>query len=256
MAVMGRVLFLALPGLAIAIANAQAPAPLTPEQMELLESTRESALRYSKSLPDFLCTEIIRRTEDPTNSNRWRNLDTLTVRVSYSGHEEYKLIRHDGRATDEEYESLAGTTSAGEFGTRLHDVFSPLSQASFAWKGWSRVRHRRVAVFNYRVSRERSRNEVRLSEKRVIAGYHGEISVDPESSTVIRITLNAELPAGFGIEACSSSTEYDYRDVAGRSFLLPVESNATLAMGRYRAANHIEFRDYRKFQTEATITFK
>ena len=38
---------------------------LEPEEAVLLESAREAALRYSDSLPDFICTEVVRRTQDP-----------------------------------------------------------------------------------------------------------------------------------------------------------------------------------------------
>jgi hypothetical protein len=70
------------------------------------------------------------------------------------------------------------------------------------------------------------------------------------------VTLTAEMPAGFPITSCSSWTEYDHRDVAGNTYLLPVQSETRLSAGHYRAINFISFRDYRKFQTDTTITFK
>ena len=62
-----------------ALAGAGAPAiaqPLDPEQAALLELASEAALRYSDSLPDFICTEVVRRTQDPQGNGRWRSLDT------------------------------------------------------------------------------------------------------------------------------------------------------------------------------------
>jgi hypothetical protein len=235
---------------------------LTTDQTELLALARTVGLAYSKSLPDFLCTEIVRRTEDVQGSNRWVGLDALAIKVSYaSGREEYQLMQRNGHAARGGFETVGGVISAGEFGTRLLDIFAPESAAEFGWRGWGRVRRQRVAVFTYRVDRAHSRNRITEgrqegNERSAIVGFHGEVSVDPDTGETLRVTLTADMPAGFPITACSSWTEYDYRDVAGRRYLLPVASVSKMERGRYHALNQIEFREYRKFQGEATITFK
>jgi hypothetical protein len=246
---------------AMAIAAGAWAQGLAPDQAELLATARRAAVEYSKSLPDFLCTQIVRRSEDVTGANRWIGVDALTIKVSYSGHEHYELLLRNGRHAEGDLKSVGGAISAGEFGTRLLDIFARESAAEFGWKGWGRVRKQRAAVFTYRVDREHSRNQVtygdRLQNARtIIAAFHGEISVDPESGATLRVTLVAEMPPDFAITACSSWTEYDYRNVAGRRFLVPVASESKMERDHYRAVNEIEFRDYRKFQTEATIVFK
>ena len=70
-----------------------------------------------------------------------------------------------------------------------------------------------------------------------IVGYHGEVSVDPESNAILRQTLIGELPSGFRITECSSWVEYDYRPVAGNNYLLPVGSQTKLASGRYHVCS-------------------
>ena len=92
----------------LALLAASAPVmaqQLEPEQASLLEQAREAALQYSASLPDFLCTEVVRRTH-AQGLPRSRDLetltvkDTLTVKLSYFGHrEDYKLIEIDGKRT-------------------------------------------------------------------------------------------------------------------------------------------------------------
>jgi hypothetical protein len=90
-----------------------------------------------------------------------------------------------------------GAISGGEFGRRLADIFAPQSHAEFSWKGWSRVRKQRVAVFTYRVDQEHSLNRISHGEasaaKVITAGFHFEISVDPETGAALRVTLTAEL---------------------------------------------------------------
>jgi hypothetical protein len=167
----------------------------------------------------------------------------------------------NGKPTVLDYRNVGGAISTGEFGTRLYAIFTPQSGTEFTWKGWSHVRRRRVAVFTYRISKEKSQYGVQFGPvaagpNAIVIGYHGEVSIDPETNTVLRQTLTGDIPPSFAITACSSWVEYDYREVAGKSYLVPVAAQTTLSSGRYRAANHIEFQEYRKFGTETTITFK
>jgi hypothetical protein len=96
---------------------------LEPEQASLLEQAREAAMRYSDSLPDFICTEVVRRSLDPQGNGRWRRVDTLTVKLSYFEHkEDYKLMLIDGKPTVIEYQYLGGTLSTGEFVRRVNSA--------------------------------------------------------------------------------------------------------------------------------------
>ena len=241
---------------------AHAQTALTRDQSELLDSARNLALQYSRSLPNFLCTETVRRSEDQFGGGRWRLIDTLKIKVTYSGREDYQLVTRNGVATGLDYSSVGGAISAGEFGSRLADIFARESAAGFAWKGWGRVHRHRVAVFTYTVDQAHSRNIVRYGgkdepgAKSITPGFHGEISVDPDSGNVLRVTLSADLPSGFPITNCSTWTEYDFRPVAGGTYLVPVESETKMVSGRYQASNRIVFDDYRKFGSDATITFK
>jgi len=243
-------------------APALAEHSLLPDQAELLDLARHYALNYAASLPDFLCNQLVQRSEDPRGDGRWRPLDTLNIKVSYFDHkEEYKLIEVDGRPTVVDYQFMGGTISTGEFGTRLLAVFAKPSKALFGWKGWAHVRHRKVAVFTYQIARENSGNVVQLGPvstgpNAIVIAYHGEVAVDPETHAVLRVSLTGDLPPRFPITACHSWVEYDYREVAGHEYLLPVESQTGLSAGRYRSSNRIVFHEYRKFQTDATITFQ
>src|SRR6266436_4268136 len=73
------------------------PKPIDPpsiaEQKAILERVREYALNYSKSLPNFICTEVTRRYYDDTGQESWVNYDTLTTRLTYfEQKEKYELI--------------------------------------------------------------------------------------------------------------------------------------------------------------------
>jgi hypothetical protein len=235
---------------------------LDAEQSALLEKAREAALRYSASLPDFICTEVVRRAEDPHDNGRWRALDSLTVKLSYSDHkEDYKLMLINGRPTVLDYLYVGGALSTGEFGTRLYSVFEPRSQGEFRWKGWTTLRKRRVARFSYRVEREHSNfliqyGPVPTGPNAIIVSYRGEVFIDDETHMVVRLTQQAEIPQSFPITANESIIDYEYAAVAGKPYLLPMHAYVKTRSGKYVAENNVEFRENRKFQTEASITFE
>ncbi len=234
---------------------------LDDEQAKLLQEARDESLAYSGSLPDFLCTETVKRRADPRGENRWRPIDTLTVRLSYSGHrEDYKLMAIDGRRTTLDYLKAGGSLTTGEFGSRLIALFIPESKAEFEWKGWARVRGRRVAVWHYRIAKENSSFQLQAGAAQVgpdalVVAYRGEVSIDEQTHRVLRLTSQAEIPLGFPISESTSLVEYDFRKVGGKQFLLPVHAEARMRRGTYLSENEVEFSEYRKFETEATISF-
>jgi hypothetical protein len=251
---------LALFALLAAVAPAVAQ-PLEPEQAGLLEQARDAAIRYSDSLPDFICTEVVRRSQDQQGNGRWRSTDTLTVKLSYFEHkEDYKLMLIDGKPTVLDYLYAGGALSTGEFGTRLYSVFDPHSQGEFRWKGWTTLRKRRVARFSYRIAREHSifllqYGTVPVFPNAIIVPYHGEVYVDDETHMVLRLTQQAEIPQSFPIDANESTVDYEFAAVGGKPYLLPTHAYVKTRSGKYVAENHVEFREYRKFQSEAIITF-
>jgi hypothetical protein len=247
-----------------ALLAAGAPAlaqPLEPEQAGVLEKARDAAIRYSASLPNFLCTEVIHRTQDLQGNGRWRSLDTLTVKLSYSDHkEDYKLMEINGRPTLLDYMYAGGALSTGEFGTSLFSVFDPRSNAEFRWKGWTTLRKRRVARFSYHIAREHSIYQIQygsvpVGPNLIVVPYHGEVYVDQETHMALRLTQQAEIPESFPITASESTVDYEFAAVGGRQFLLPSHAFVRTKSGRFVAENNVEFRQYRKFQTEANITF-
>jgi hypothetical protein len=235
--------------------------PTDAEATALIEKARTGAMSYSKSLPDFLCTQMVRRYQDPRGDNRWQRLDVLTVKLSYSDRQEdYKLIAIDGKQTKLDYMETGGPTSKGEFGTLLLYLFHPKMEAEFRWKGWTTIRKQSVAVYSYKVDQAHSQFHVAFGQRPgasndILAPYYGEVTVDPESGAVLRVTQHAVLPASFPIRASVATVEYDYSDVGGHMYLLPRHAEIDMAAGRYKTRNDVEFTNYRKFQSEATISF-
>ena len=150
------------------------PPPSAEEQGRILDEVRQNALNYSKSLPDFICTQVTRRDYDPSGLELWHNEDTLVIRLSYfEQKEDYKLILQNNRVTDQSYNSLGGATSTGEFGTMLRELFEPRTQARFEWSRWANLR--RPPQLRLRVPRAAGLLPM-AHQLRPQAGYRGRLS--------------------------------------------------------------------------------
>jgi hypothetical protein len=240
-----------------------APTPIPPpseaDQKRIIDEVREYALGYAKRLPDFICTQVTRRYIDPSGMEFWQRTDIITTRLTYfERKEEYKVLLVNNRMTEIPYDRLGGATSQGEFGTFLKQVFEPESETTFQWERWATLRGNRVHVFNYRVSQSRSQwsiNYQRVQE--IVPGYRGLIYVDANSPAVFRITMEAEnIPPSFPIQQASTVLDYDFIDIAGSSYLLPLRAVMRMREGKFLIKNENEFRLYRKFGADTTITFE
>jgi len=110
------------------------PPPNSAEQARILNAAREYARDYSKKLPNFICTQVTRRYEDPTGLEFWQSQDTVVEKLTFfEQKEDYKLLFVNNKAFVGTRERIGGTVTRGEFGTRLKEVFDPKSEARFEW---------------------------------------------------------------------------------------------------------------------------
>jgi hypothetical protein len=229
--------------------------PSDAESAALRERARLKALDYTRSLPDFVCRELVHRSSD--RGAGWRATDTLTVRLSYSQHAEaHKLELIDGKPTDRKYEELNGATGTGEFGGVLREIFDPNSQAAFEWQSWKTVRKRRAAVYEYAISAAHSPYYLKSDYGKGVVGIHGVVEIDAETAEVLHVTFVAyEIPPELNLLSAANSVDYEFADVGGRQYLLPARSETEIHSPTVRSRNKIEFHDYRKFSAESVIDF-
>jgi hypothetical protein len=248
----------------VAAAPAPDPPPSLEEQGKIISDAREYALNYSKSLPNFLCTQVVRRKAAPVGSVRqdgeapWQVQDTLTLRLSYfEQKEDYKLILVNNQMTNQDYKTLGGATSTGEFGSLLREVFEPRTEAQFEWDHWGTLRGRRSMVFRYRVEQSRSQWGIDYERKQhIYPAYHGLVYIDKDLQVVTRVTLEAEnIPAGFPVRKAETILDYAFEDISGNEFLVPQKSTTDMSADGVLTRNEIEFRLYRKYSADAAITY-
>jgi hypothetical protein len=244
----------------------------------ILERGREKALAYTRSLPDFVCTEIIQRSKlsqpgallaarpggrGASGPPSWEPIDRLTVRLSFfQQKEEHQLELVNGRPTTLQYVSRdIGVAATGEFGGMLNRIFDPASQASFHWKSWKRARKHRVAVYGYTVGAEHSRFFVERGSRsgevnRAVVGFHGTVEIDTETGDVLHIDYTADgIPTTVALTRSATSVDFDRVEIGGNFYLLPVRSETELEGPNLAVKNAIEFRGFGKFGASSTVDF-
>jgi hypothetical protein len=244
------------------------PVPSAAEQAEIIRDVREYALNYTKSLPNFLCTQVTRRKAAGEPGSRYamrgstepsfQTLDTLTVRLSYfEQKEDYKLILVNNSPATQNYQNLGGATSSGEFGSMLKEIFNPSTDAGFTWDHWGTLRNKLVMVFKYYVEQSHSQWAVDYERREhIFPAYSGLIYIDKDLHVVYRVTLNAEnIPATFPIHLAHTILDYDYQDISGHEFLLPYKAQIDMSADSVLTRNETEFRLYRRYSAESEIKY-
>jgi len=252
---------------------AEPPPPPKPpskeEEYAALAATKEYALTYTNSLPNYVCMQTTHRTIEPTDRFRTEKNyrgggtgDTIQETLTFFEHKEtYKVEMINGdaaRAKNVSHLQLGGTTSSGEFGSMLSDIFKEDSGATFAWDHWATLRdHKRVYVFSYRIPKSNgySMEEVE-SHKEYTSAYNGLIYADHDTKAILRVTLNTEgVPADFPIHEVHITLDYDHIKIGDQDFLLPYHFKLTSKADKVDTENQADFKAYRKYGAEATITF-
>jgi hypothetical protein len=159
--------------------------------------------------------------------------------------------------TTEDYKKIGGATSTGEFGSLLRDVFEPRTKARFEWDGWARLRDKLVMAFRYQVDQAHSEWGIEYERKdHIVPAYSGRVLIDKDTHVVLRVTLHADdLPATFPVKEANTILDYDYQDLSGHQFLLPLKSQTLMSADGVLSRNDTEFRLYRKYSAEAEIKY-
>jgi hypothetical protein len=202
--------------------------------------------------------------------------------VTYRDHKE--IVEADVAKPTKQGSKVGGLTTTGEFGPILSTTLADALKGKITWARWELDAHRKVAVFHYAVPNEKSNYRVQFccvmngfnsdntpdlkifDEK---AAYHGEIAFDPADGTILRVTLQAELPPHDLVPNAGLMVEYAPVEIAGKNYVCPARSVSVLAAhtaqphGMYSRANFqgpsktflndAAFGQYRRFGSESRI---
>jgi hypothetical protein len=237
------------------------PAPDNAIQAEILAGIRAYAMNYTENLPNFICTQVTRRSIDATGTgDHYQQVDKIQEQLSYFEHREnYKVVMINGQMVqNKDHEKLGGAVSSGEFGSMMAEIFDPATEAEFNWHHLGKWDGRVTNVFSYRVRQPQSHYSIEHvpSNRKIIVGYHGLVYATRDANAVVHITLEADdIPRDFPIQEVKTELTYDVAKISGQEYILPLKWEMHSRDGKYLSWNSAEYALYRKFETTTTLTF-
>ena len=227
----------------------------------VIDKVREATFTYAQTLPNFIVKQVTTRYEAQAARNGqagWHAYDTVTADVvSEDGKESYRNILENGhppaRPVDE-----TGSWSTGEYSSVLLDVLTPITRASFRNQQSTSISGRAAWRYDYSVERSNSHWDVESATTTIRPEYGGFIWIDKESSRALRLEMaGRNIPKDFELDTVECAVDYDFVTIGGNRYLMPVHSEilSCYRNNGYCARNAIEFRDYRKFTADSSISF-
>ena len=272
--------------------------PAAASQQAMLNSAVQYVAVTFKRLPNFLATRMTRSFDDSplvvthsgwSPSNTELHLaGTFDQEVTYRNGKEEALrsVTTSGKET-KQGSSPPGLTSTGEFGPVLATVLRDASKGKIEWSHWETDKAGTVAVFKYQVPAGSSHYEVNFccvrgsedpsaygsglagldadkgNSYRGTPAYHGTLTIDPETGTILRITVDPELKADGPITQSSVEVEYGPVEIGGNTYICPVRSiavsDAKTRLGgdmgdrTILRINEVTFTDYHRFGSTSQI---
>jgi hypothetical protein len=248
----------------------------------IIEAARRAASQYRQSLPSYLVLRSTNRyvnvkvddltQPSPTPESRhypthptlvWQLTDYFSAEVTSQGRgESYSDIKVRDRPAKQIPSD--GLWSAGEFATLLDEILSPDHHPVFMDQSSETIRRRPAWRYNFVIDAQHSGWNVRVNLPQpagVIAitpKYMGAIWIDKQTSGILRIEKSAgDLPPDFPLQLVESATYYSSVRIGDGSYLLPTRSESILCTRNPGNCfkNESTFKNYRKFETNTSITF-
>ena len=226
----------------------------------VIRKAKEAAAGFSGALPNFFCQQVTTRYQSEHPRQGWDALDVVTADVAYEdGRESYKNIKVGNKVVNKAMEDIEGTRSTGEFASMQGDLLSPETGAQFRPAGQDTIHGRATWVYKYEVPRERSHWRIETTAQLYYPAYQGTIWIDRETSRILRIEQQTRnMPRLFPFDTVETANDYDFvRLSTTEPFLLPVDAEVLSCIRgtSHCSRNRIEFRNYRKFEAESSVTF-
>jgi VWFA-related protein len=219
------------------------PTPEIAEQRRMLALTVAYVVKTIPQLPNFFATRDTNRFEDTPQVQAGASfvpyqplhpIGTTTATVLYRDGKE----AIDTGASKKPPPMTQGLTTMGVFGPILSTVLLDAAQNKLAWARWEQGPAGPQAVFTYAVPKEKSHYEVNyccvaeqsaivaanLLPFRRVVGYHGEMAIDPDAGTILRLVAEADLKPTDPVVRAGIMVEYGPIEIGGKTYYCPVRS--------------------------------
>ena len=278
------------------------PAPTGAEQSAIFGLTLHYVVHSLPTLPNLLAT---RATEHYVDTLRGLDQESVQRGELYwLGTHRAPISYRDGHETDDptlmatasekkdhakaaketgNADPVGGLSSWGEFGPILKVVLGDSIKGKLSWARWEQENGKAAAVFQFAVDRSISHYgmsyccEVRTEStsagimlvKHPVnlrqIGYHGYLEVDPETGTILRVTIDADLKPEDFVQRASMMVEFGPVSIGDSTYVCPTRSvSISVARTEFEAhgavestnrllLNDVEFTDYHRFGSESTL---
>ena len=223
---------------------AETPIPAIQEQRRMLDRTIHYLQETFLRLPDLFATRTTVRYEETEQKQdlTWKiaaadqslhpaATESVTVLVRNSK----ETTEGDARAAKDAQKRERSLITEGTFGPMvaqvLVDVADPHSQLK--WSRWERDAHGQRAVFHYAVPSKFAHFNVSfccLADPdgtvpfNSTSAYHGEITIDPVTGAIYRITAEADLLPRLPIDRSEVMVEFSPTDIGGQTLVCSMRS--------------------------------
>jgi hypothetical protein len=222
---------------------AEIPALAQPDRVAsdaLMAAAKNYVSQTIPKLPNFLATRVTTRFEDMPA------MDTGLYYMAKTSYEPLHVVNisrvvvlnRDGQELVDPGDSFeeilgspeSGLKTSGEFGPVLIALMADVFGGEVLWSRWESGANRPLAVFRFSVPRQRSHYRLQLPEfwkdLQTPSAYHGELTIDPASGAILRVTIEAELTADDPVTRAALMVEYGPVEIGGKTFICPIRSVA------------------------------
>ncbi|HET7102790.1 MAG TPA: VWA domain-containing protein [Terracidiphilus sp.] len=264
-------------------------APDLARQRRMMSRVVEYVSKTIPQLPNFFATRITNRLEDTPQ------VETVTGLIPYQpmhavGTSSVTVLYRDGRevvdpGTGRKQMASAGLQTLGVFGPMLSTVLLDAARNRLGWSHWEQGPKGMLAVFKYEVPQDKSHYrvnyccvatqsateaaDVHLYHK--VVGYRGEMTIEPETGTIKRLTVIADVKAPEPVVRADILVDYGPVGIGGKTYTCPTKSvSVAVAQSvqrdpryRYALAEHLQplrtslsevaFEKYHVFRSNARI---
>jgi hypothetical protein len=263
------------------------PQKPTPDD-ETAKSILASAVKYAAStlhgMPNFMATRRSSSFDDsPTNvvqadgfamaSSELHSTGTVVRQIAFRGGKELSSTLENADASSAG-KGRNALQSEGEFGPVLGVILRDLPAGSTHWSHWEKLPTGIAAVFKYEVPKPAShyrlsvccrfggRYELDDMVMSRVPAYHGKLYVDPDTGTLLRLTLQADLGRSDPVKHGDMMIDYAPVKLGSLTYFCPARSIAILQAyvaisggneDMVKHLNRITFSDYRRFGSEMRI---
>lgn len=241
---------------ALLVVACRAQPQASPETL-LLEKIKARVAENLSRLPNFTCTETIRRSELLKSTSTPQMMDTVRLEVAFVGRKELYGWPGAARIDEPDVGKLAGgSVGNGYFALFLNNIFL-VSSTTFRYDGRVQLDGREMLRYDYRVPQSAGAYRLRSARGAAVVGYHGSFWVAEGSADPVRIkVIFDKVPTELGFSAARSLLDYGTVKIGAATALVPQAAETVFTDTRGNEhRNQLSFESCHEFVGETVVKF-